>query len=134
MEEWDFLETKNLSQYLSLYNKVYPRYKIADFVTWQENGEGFLKFQSIILSLFNHSTYLLGIPVAFLNLFVFVTVILIIKYPFLGFDTFSDDHFIVLIYPTGNCKYNFKNETFKQGNDYPSFEHENLFHGKLRKS
>ena len=103
MEEWDFLETKNLSQYLSLYNKVYPRYKIADFVTWQENGEGFLKFQSIILSLFNHSTYLLGIPVAFLNLFVFVTVILIIKYPFLGFDTFSDDHFIVLIYPTGNC-------------------------------
>ena len=97
MEEWDFLETKNLSQYLSLYNKVYPRYKIADFVTWQENGEGFLKFQSIILSLFNHSTYLLGIPVAFLNLFVFVTVILIIKYPFLGFDTFSYDHFIVLI-------------------------------------
>ena len=118
MEEWDFLETKNLSQYLNLYNKVYPRYKIADFVTWQENGEGFLKFQSIILSLFNHSTYLLGIPVAFLNLFVFVTVILIIKYPFLGFDTFSDDHFIVLIYPTGNCKYNFKNETFKQGNDF----------------
>ena len=45
MEEWEFLEANNLSQYLNLYNKVYPRLAVCDFVTWFENGEGFFNLK-----------------------------------------------------------------------------------------
>ena len=55
-----------------------------DFPTIKE-GKDFISFQNTVNSMFDYSTYLIGIPEAILNSFVLATVILIIKYPYLAF-------------------------------------------------
>ena len=69
----------NLSQYLSLYSQVYPRY--VPRITY---NEGFKPFQKVVNTLFYNMCYFIGIPQALLNCVVFFTVILITKHPSLA--------------------------------------------------
>ena len=77
----------NFDKYLNLYSKVYPRY--MPYIFWNKDGEKFLNIQSSVNSLFYYMPYCIGIPQAVLNLFVLTSIILIIKHPYLGFDTFT---------------------------------------------
>ena len=69
---------RNLSQFLSLYSDVYPRY--APFVTW----ENYRDFQAIVNRLFYHMPLFIGMPQAILNLIVLLTIVLITRHPLLG--------------------------------------------------
>ena len=68
----------NLSEYLHMYSKVYPRY--IPGIEWKD----FKEFNQTVNMLFYRMPYFIGIPQALLNLIVLTTVILITKHPRLG--------------------------------------------------
>jgi hypothetical protein len=68
----------NLTKHLELYSDIYPGYFPIE---WIKHEEGYINFQEAVDTLYFNMPLFIGIPQAILNLFVFLTVIVITNHP-----------------------------------------------------